>query len=120
MILMSEILIDRVMSEEFKKYDKRGNLIYYRNSDTYESWAEFDDNNNELSFKNSNNYGYWCKYDENNNLIHYKNTYGFEFWYKYDENNKQIDITEKEFKQIERIKLYLNNKKINKFELIDI
>ncbi len=54
-------------------------------------------------------------------MIYYRNNrYNpDEIWYKW-ENNKQIDITEQEFKQIERTKLYLNNKKINRFEMMDI
>ena len=87
------------MSEEIKKYDKKGNCVYY---------------------KGSNGSEYWMEYDENNNLIHYKNSIGFEQWYKYDENDKRIKITQQEFKQIERIKLYLNNKKISRFEIMDI
>ena len=79
--------------------DKKGNIIY---------------------FKYSNGLEYWREYDENNNQIHYKNSEGEEYWWKYDKNNEQIRITHQEFKQIERTKLYLNNKKINKFEIMDI
>ena len=56
---------------------------------------------------------------KNNNEIHCKSSDGFEAWYK-RENNRKIEITEQEFKQIERRKLYLNNKKINRFEIMDI
>ena len=89
------------MEEQVKEYDENNNLIYYKDA---------------LGFEN------WYKYDENNRIIYYKyskNTYNNEYWYKW-ENNKQIEITHQEFKQIERTKLYLNNKKINKFEIIDI
>ena len=86
-----------------KKYDKNHNLIYKKWPDDYEVWK---------------------KYDENNNRIHYKNSDGGEGWYKYDKNNKEIEITHQEFKQIERNKekrkLYFNNKRINRFSLMDI
>ncbi len=88
---------------EIKKYDDRGNLIY---------------------FNNSNGFEYWQKYDENNNIIYWKDCLGHEFWNKFDEYGKCIEITHQEFKQIERTKLkqelYLNNKKCNRFELMDI
>ena len=90
-------------NKEIKEYDKNNNLIYYKDSSGYE---------------------YWREYDENNNLIHSKYPDGIEYWYKYNKNNKRIEINKQEFKQIERRKekreLYLNNKKINRFELMDI
>jgi len=91
------------MSKEIKEFDKNKNLIYH---------------------KYSNGYEYWRKYDENNKVIHAKNSIGYENWYKYDENNEQIEITQQEFKQIERRKekqeLYLNIKNSNRFEIMDI
>ena len=86
------------MAEEIREYDNNKNLVYYKSI-----IGEF-----------------WFEYDENNNIIHHKNTYNNEYWWKYDENNEKINITQQEFKQIERIKLYLNNKKINRFEIMDI
>jgi len=89
------------MNKEVEEYDRNKNLIYFKSSFGSEYWQEFDKNNNVIYYKfsdNSNNYEYWYKYDE----------------------NRQIEITEQEFKQIERIKLYLNNKKINRFSLMDI
>ncbi len=63
------------------------------------------------------------KYDKNGNLVYEKYANDYEYWYKW-ENDKQINITEQEFKQIEIIRekqeLYFNNKKINRFSLMDI
>jgi len=109
-----------------KEYDKNNNLIHYKNSNGLEFWQEYDENNNLIHSKNT--YGSdsesWWEYDKDNNLIHFKNTNGLEYWYKFDENNNEIKITEQEFKQIERRKakqeLYLNNKKSNRFEIMDI
>ncbi len=108
-----------------KKYDENNNCIYYKYSDNYEIWREYDENNNEIHCKNNYGEEAWKEYDKNNNLIHYKASNGGECWYKYNEYNKQtIIITEQEFKQIERDKekrkLYFNNKKINRFSLMDI
>ncbi len=64
------------------------------------------------------------QFDENNNLIYFKNSSGYEFWQKFDENNiYAIEITEKEFNEIEfrkQEKEYLSRKKVSRFELIDI
>ena len=62
---------------------------------------------------------YWYKYDENDNRIYYKDSSGIEHWYRNDWGN-QTEITQQEFKQIERTKLYLNIKKSNRFEIMDI
>jgi len=80
---------------------------------------EYDKNNNLIYFKNQNGSEFWQEYDENNNCIHYKDSMDLEGWYKY-ENNKKISITHQEFKRIERTKLYLNNKKCSRFEIMDI
>ena len=90
------------MSKEIEKYDDRNNLIYYKRFDNYESWQEFDGNNN---------------------LIYYKNSNGYESWYKYDKNNERINITEKEYKEIEfrkKEKEYNSGTKCSRFELMDI
>jgi len=84
---------------------------------------EYDENNNLIHYKDALGFENWYKYDENNRIIYYKfsvNSNNYEYWYKNDENNEQIEITHQEFKQIERTKLYLNNKKISRFELMDI
>ena len=88
------------MGKAIIKYDEKGNCIYYE----YYMGLKI-----------------WWEYDENNNIIYTKDSRGIrEEWYKYDENNKQIKITQQEFKQIERTKLYLNIKNSNRFEIMDI
>jgi len=81
-----------------KKYDKNKNMIYFKNSEGREEWRE---------------------YDENNKLVHYKSSTGYEYWWKFETIFPTL-ITQQEFKQIERIKLYLNNKKCSRFSLMDI
>jgi len=107
-------------NKEIKEYDKNNNLIYFKDSKGYESWKKYDKNNNEIYYKSSYGFECWQEFDENNNRIHYKNSNGFERWYKQNENNKQIKITQQEFKQIERNKVLFNNKKVNRFEIMDI
>jgi len=88
------------------------------NEDNEDVIIEYDENNNHIHWKN-NGFEEWREYDKNNNLIHFKSSTGFESWWKHD-NNIRIRITEQEFKQIERRKLYLNIKRSNRFELMDI
>ena len=108
------------MEKEINKYDKNNNLVHFKNSKGYEEWKEYDENNNKIHYKNSGGDEEWFKYDEYNNLVYCKSSYGNEMWFKYDEKKKQILITQQEFKQIERIKLYLNIKNSNRFEIMDI
>ena len=103
-----------------REYDENNNKIHFKGSLGFEYWREFDKNNNLIHTKNSCGSEVWYKYDGNNKIIHYKDSDGREYWCKYDKNNKPIEITHQEFKQIERIKLYLNNKRINRFEIMDI
>ncbi len=91
------------MSEEIKKYDEKGNLIYWKDSYGEE----------------------WQKYDENNRIIYYKSSidtdYGY--WYMYSDLGRRIEITEQEFLEIEFRKKeqeYLSRKKVTRFELMDI
>ena len=105
---------------EIKEYDKNGNEIYTKYYNNIEYWREYDKNNNLIHFKDSNNFESWREYDEKNREIYFKDFNGNESWYKFDENNKSISITEQEFKQIEKQELYFNNKRINRFELMDI
>ena len=62
----------------------------------------------------------WYTYDKKANKIYDKDNLGNESWYKYDKNNERIEITQQEFKQIERTKVLFNNKRINRFSLMDI
>ncbi len=96
-------------------------IEHYEYKDGYEEFYQYDENHNLIHHWDNDNYKVWWRYDEDNNEIHYKNNKGEERWYKYDEHNKQtINITEQEFKQIERIKLLLNNKRCSRFEIMDI
>ncbi len=90
------------MGKNIKKYDKNNNLIYIGFISGYEIWR---------------------KYDENNNLIHWKNSYGDENWYKHSESGGQIEITEKEYKNIEfrkKEKEYNSRTKCSRFEIMEI
>ena len=109
------------MNKEIRKYDKNNNLIYSKGTSGLECWYKYDENNNEIHYKGSDGYEYWYKYDENNNKI-YCNEGGNKFWFKW-ENNNRINITEKEYKEIEfrkQEKEYLNRTKCSRFELMDI
>ncbi len=111
------------MGKIIKKYDKNNNEIYWKYG-SLEYWWEYDENNNCIYFKNIEGFEIWYKYDENNNEIYYRDSDGREFWYKHGENNiYAIEITEKEFNEIEFRKQeneYLSRKKVSRFELIDI
>jgi len=110
-------------NKEIKKFDKNNNLIYRKNSYGFEYWQEYDEKSNLIHFKDSYGFEFWKEY-ERNNLIYFKNSSGVEYWYKYNKDNSRIKITQQEFKQIERRKekqeLYLNIKRSNRFEIIDI
>ncbi len=90
--------------EVIKEYDERGNIVYIEYSIGYKCWRQYDENNNMIYIRDNVHFE---KYPEAN-------------YYKYDNNNERITITHQEFKQIERTKLYLNNKRSNRFELLDI
>ena len=91
------------MSEENRKYDKKGNVLYARYMDNAE---------------------YYYKYNENNQLIHsisFDDDY--EGWFKYNEDNRQISISKEEFKEINfraTEKEYLSRTKVSRFELMEI
>lgn len=70
--------------------DSKGNVVYRKDSDGYESWCEYDENNNEIHYKNSNGTEYWREYDENNNVIYARSSNGVEYWCEYDENSNRI------------------------------
>ncbi len=102
-----------------KKYDKNGNLIYSKDTYGLETWHHYDESNNKIYYKDAVG-EIWKEFDENNNLIHYKDSYNHEFWCKWDFPDEKIEITYQEFKQIERRKLLLNNKRCSRFEIMDI
>ena len=107
------------------RYDNNGNEIYWEDSYNNKYWMEYDENNNDIYWKcilnNKDNeiYESWSEYDENNNLIHIKDSRDKEIFLGYSKLGMRY-ITEQEFKQIERRKLFFNNKKINRFEIMDI
>ena len=104
--------------KEIKKYDKRGNLIYYKCLDGLESWSKYNENNNEIHFKRSDGFECWKEYYNKGNLIHYKSNElnNEEIWFKINKNGDRNRITEQEFKQKE----YLSRKKVSRFELMEI
>ena len=72
-----------------KKYDKKGNIIYYKGSKGYEVWNEYDTNGKLIHHK-SNIFEYWYEYDSNGNMIHSLDNHGYEDWYEYDSNGNKI------------------------------
>ena len=107
------------MSEEIRKYDEKGNLIYKRYSDGYEICYEYNKDNKQIHYKTSSGFESWSEYDINNNLVYSKNNEGSECWSKYDKENKHTYITKQKFENIKE-KEYLSRKKCSRFELIDI
>ena len=60
------------------KFDKKNNLIHYKNSNGREEWNKYDKKNNLIHSKDSNGIEFWNEYDKKNNLIHYKTSNGFD------------------------------------------
>ena len=56
--------------------DKRGNVVYFEDSDGYWEKREFDNLGNEVYFEDSD--GYWFKreYDEQGNRVYYEDSHG--------------------------------------------
>ena len=69
--------------------------------------------------KNCNKEDIIMDYDKYGRVV-YMNLGDSESWWRYNKDGEETEITQQEFKQIERTTLYLNNKKINKFSLMDI
>ncbi len=110
------------MSKEIKEYDENNNLIYIENFSGFEEWYKYDENNNLIYSKYFNGLEYWQKYDENNKIIYSKDSDGDECWCKW-ENNKSIEITEKEYNEIEfrkKEKEYNSRTKCSRFEIMEI
>jgi len=73
-----------------KKFDNRGNEIYF--SDNKGSWyiKEYDRFNN-VSYENySTGFEAWYVYNSENKLIYYKNSQGDEMYYYYDKDGNLI------------------------------
>jgi hypothetical protein len=83
--------------------DKRGNQIYYEDSNGYWSKWEYDSNGKETYYENSN--GYWIKseYDSNGKETYYENYYGeiIDNRPKSTCNDKVVEIDGKKYKLIE-------------------
>ena len=106
------------MWKENYEYDDRENITYYTNS-YYEEWYKYDKNNNKIYEKRISvyeSYEMWYKYDKYNRDVYFKANDGREEWFKYNKNGERIDITEERLRQ----RMYLTNKKINRFEIMDI
>jgi len=74
--------------QDIEEFDKRGNLIYFKDCrDGFEYWKEYDQNNNVIHYKNSDNYEEWRKFDSNNNEIYFKSSLGLEKWKKFHNGN---------------------------------
>jgi hypothetical protein len=65
-----------VKDDWFKVFDKKGNMIYYKNSNGYWVKRERDEQGNLIYGENIN--GYWEKreYDEQGNMIYWENSDG--------------------------------------------
>jgi len=50
---------------EISKYDEKGNLIHFKNSNGFEYTQEYDENNNMIHFKDNEISEYWKEYDRN-------------------------------------------------------
>jgi len=74
----------------FEIRDKKGNKIYYEDSDGFWQKREYDKNGNEIYYEDS--YGSWWKnkFDENNNEIYFENSKGFWTKREFDENGNRI------------------------------
>ena len=72
-----------------REYDKKGNVIHFRDSDGFEEWREYDANNNVIHYRSSAGFERWTEYDENGNVIHYRDSNGDEL--RYDENGNSIE-----------------------------
>jgi len=83
--------------------DKRGNQIYFEDSNGYWSKMEFDSNGKETYFENSN--GFWIKreYDSNGKETYYENSDGeiIDNRPKSSCNGKVVEIDGKKYKLTE-------------------
>jgi len=75
--------------EEWYKYDKNDKLIHYKTKH-WEEWYEYDEKRNLIHYRNSQGNEDWRRYDENSNMVYLKNLSGLEEWYEYDGNNNEV------------------------------
>jgi YD repeat-containing protein len=134
------------MSEDIKRYDDRGNCIYWKISNDdwdeggEETWYEYDERNNLSCIRHYNGTDAKYKYDKNDKMVYYKSSNGVEVWWEYNKNGKLIyrrdscgnenwwvydkedkrkDITEQKIKEREQ-KEFLSREEIPRFELMEI
>ena len=111
------------MSNKITEYDEKGNVIYEKFPGSFGHWYKYDENNNQIYWKRSDGWECRSEYDENNREIYYKSCNGYGCWYKYNKSGNRIEITEKEYNDIEfrkKEKEYNSRTKCSRFELIDI
>lgn len=106
------------MSKEIEKHDKKGNLIYRKESNGLIYWWEYNENGHLIYVKNSFGREAWYRYDKKGKqtTAHYKDTDGIESWYKYDKYGEQINITKQVIKEIE----FLKRTPISRFKLMEL
>ena len=70
--------------------DKKGNQIYFENSDGYWVKLEYDSQGNQIYFEDSD--GDWAKreYNSQGKEIYYETSYGFWEKYEYDSQGNKI------------------------------
>ncbi len=56
--------------------DKKGNQIYFEDSDNFWRKKEFDKNSNEIYYEDSNSVWIKCEFDENSNEIYHETSDG--------------------------------------------
>lgn len=85
---------DNSIHEDFYKYDKRGNEIYYENrlngKPTTKLWKEYDERNNLIYVKNEDGEESFYKYNDSNKCIYLKEPIWGEVHILYDDNGNEI------------------------------
>ena len=76
--------------EEWWEYDRKGKLIHYKDSIGDKLWCECDSKGNLIHCKDSTGYELWCECDSKGNLIHCKDSDDYEEWWKYDNKGNLI------------------------------
>ena len=74
----------------FEIKDKRGNQIYFEDSNGFWGKYEYDSNGDEIYFENSN--GFWGKYeyDSNSKVLYFEDSTGYCHKREYDSKGNQI------------------------------
>ena len=62
--------------EVWEKYDHRGNLTYYKNSNGMEEWMEYDQHGNCICKRKPGGYEEWWVYDQKGNFLYYEDSEG--------------------------------------------